>query len=497
MGIVLLDGHNLTIEGIINVARKGHNVQITKEAREAMKESRKLVEDYIKEEKVMYGITTGFGKFSDVVICHDKVAQLQHNLIVSHSCAVGEPFSQEVVRTIMLLRVNSLIRGNSGIREEVVDLLIKMINEGLHPIIPSQGSLGASGDLAPLSHMVLPMIGLGKAEYEGEIFENGDALKQINEKPIELAAKEGLALINGTQAMTAIAALLIYDAKYLINTSVKATALTVEALQGIPLAYDEKVHIARNQSGQIEVAKHLLEELEGSTLVSKQGQYRVQDAYSLRCAPQVLGASLDAINYVYNVVNREINASTDNPLIFVKEDEVISAGNFHGQPIALAMDFLKIALSEVANISERRIERMVNPQLNNDLPAFLTEGGGLNSGFMIAQYSAASLVSENKVLAHPASVDSIPSSANQEDHVSMGTTAARQALSIYNNVVYVVAIELMVAAQAIDYLEPERLGNQTKMTYNNIRRIVNRLNGDRVINVDIEALAKAIKERKF
>ncbi len=497
MGRVILDGQNLTIEDIVKVARDGYQVEISKQALESVRASRDLVERYLQEEKVMYGITTGFGKFSDVVICPSKVIELQHNLIVSHACAIGEPLSKEVVRAMMILRANSLIRGNSGIRESIVKLLVEMLNEELHPVIPSQGSLGASGDLAPLSHMVLPMLGLGKAEYKGKIYQDSESLAQINRKPIKLAAKEGLALINGTQAMTAIAALLIYDSKYLIDTAIKANALTMEALQGITLAFDDKVHQARNQSGQIEVARLLREQLVGSELVGDQGQYRVQDAYSLRCSPQVLGASLDAINYVYDIVNKEINATTDNPLIFVNEDEVISAGNFHGQPIALAMDFLKIALSEIANISERRIERMVNPQLNNDLPAFLTEGGGLNSGFMIVQYSAASLVSENKVLAHPASVDSIPSSANQEDHVSMGTTAARQALSIYKNVVYVIAIELMVAAQAVEYLEPDRLGNKTKMTYNIVRNMVKKLNGDRVINVDIEALAKAITEKKF
>jgi histidine ammonia-lyase len=495
--MITLTGCNLTIGEVVAVARNYDKVKVSEKAIEKVKKSRLLVEEYLQKNQVMYGITTGFGKFSDVVIDEKNVNKLQHNLIKSHACAVGQPLDTEIVRAIMLIRINSLVRGNSGIRLKVINLLIKMLNEKLHPIIPSQGSLGASGDLAPLASMVLPLIGLGKAEYEGNTYDGDKALSKIGEKPIKLAAKEGLALINGTQVMTAIASLLTYDAKKLIETAVKATALTVEALQGIPLAFDEKVHISRNHSGQIEIAKMLREELKGSKLTTKQAELRVQDAYSLRCSPQVLGASLDSINYVSQVVSNEINASTDNPLIFYEEKEVISAGNFHGQPIAIVMDFLKIALSEIANISERRIERLVNPQLNNNLPAFLAKNAGLNSGYMIAQYTAASLVSENKVLAHPASVDSIPSSANQEDHVSMGTTAARQAREIYKNVLYVVAIELMVAAQAIDNLSPEMLGKKTKLTYNNIRRRVETLGEDRVVNSDIEELAKAIKENQI
>ncbi|MFP4456203.1 MAG: histidine ammonia-lyase [Clostridia bacterium] len=495
--MITLDGNNLTIEEVVAVARNFEKVKLSEKAIENVNKSRLLVENYLESNEVMYGITTGFGKFSDVVIDEENVCQLQHNLIMSHACAVGKPLDIEVVRAMMLIRVNSLIRGNSGIRLKIINLLVKMLNKRLHPVIPSQGSLGASGDLAPLASMVLPIIGLGKAEYLGEIFEKENGLKQIGEKPYRLAAKEGLALINGTQVMTAIASLLVYDAKSLINIATKATALTIEALQGIPLAFDEKVHFSRNHLGQIEIAKKLRNQLEGSKLTTKQAELRVQDAYSLRCSPQVLGASLDSINYVEKVVTNEINASTDNPLIFYDEKEVISAGNFHGQPIALAMDFLKIALSEIANISERRIERIVNPQLNNNLPAFLAKNAGLNSGYMIAQYTAASLVSENKVLAHPASVDSIPSSANQEDHVSMGTTAARQALEIYKNVAYVVAIEFMVAAQAIETLGSKLLGKNTKVTYNNIRKYVDPLEDDRVVNTDIEVLLDAIRNQKI
>lgn len=495
--MIIIDGGNLTIDKVVDVARNYVKVRISESAVEKVNESRALVDEYLDKNDVMYGITTGFGKFSDVVIKEKDVEQLQENLIKSHTCGVGEPLDTEIVRAMMLIRINSLIRGNSGIRLEIINILLKMLNKGLHPIVPSQGSLGASGDLAPLSSMVLPMLGLGRAEYKGKIYENEKALEQINEKPYSLAAKEGLALINGTQVMSAIASLLVYDSKNLISAAIRATALTVEALQGIPLAFDEKVHKARNHEGQIEVAKQLRDELFGSKLTTKQGELRVQDAYSLRCSPQVLGASLDSLKHVEKIVTNEINASTDNPLIFADEKEVISAGNFHGQPIALVMDFLKIALCEIANISERRTERLVNPQLNNNLPAFLTENGGLNSGFMIIQYTAASLVSENKVLAHPASVDSIPSSANQEDHVSMGTTAARQAREIYKNVLYVIAIELIVAAQALDYLEPEKLAKRTKITYDSIRENIEPMFKDRIINTDIELLAKVIKNQRL
>ncbi|QOR36144.1 histidine ammonia-lyase [Clostridium sp. 'deep sea'] len=497
MGKVLINGNDLTIADVVNVARNNYQVELTAEAIKGINRARKLVDLYLEEERVMYGITTGFGKFSDVVINKDQVGDLQHNLITSHACAVGKPLPTEVVRAIMLLRANALSKGNSGIRLSTVELLVNLLNAGVHPQVPEQGSLGASGDLAPLAHIVLPMLGLGKAEYQGEVLDGAEALKKAGFKPISLHAKEGLALINGTQAMTAIGTLLIADAEKLINTATSAAALTVEALRGIPFAYDEKVHEVRQQPGQLIVAKQLLDLLKNSKMVTEQGEIRVQDAYSLRCTPQVHGASYDAIQYVKSVVSREINAATDNPLIFPEQDQVISAGNFHGQPIAIVMDFLKIALAELANISERRIERLVNPQLSGGLPAFLTAQGGLNSGLMIAQYTAASLVSENKVLAHPASVDSIPSSANQEDHVSMGTTAARQARQIYHNVCYVVAIELISAAQALEFYDDVQLGKGTEVIYKTIRDVVEPIVKDRVMNVDFENLAKEIREWKF
>ncbi len=493
--MIVLTGNDLSIEQVVAVARNREQIRLDEKACDRVRQSRALVDNYVAENRVMYGITTGFGKFSDVVIEAQDVSELQHNLIESHCCAVGELLPTEVVRAMMLIRINSLIKGNSGIRLSVVELMVKMLNSGLHPHVPSQGSLGASGDLAPLSNMVLPMIGGGEAEYQGKVYSGADALAQIGEKPITLAAKEGLALINGTQAMTAIGTLLVYDSEQLMQYAIRAAAMSFEALRGIDLALDPRVHEARNQTGQIAVARALCEQLEGSGLITKQGELRVQDAYSLRCTPQVLGASYDAIAYVRQIIEREINAATDNPLIFTAEEEVISAGNFHGQPIALVMDFLKIALSEIANISERRIERMVNPQLSNGLPGFLVHQPGLQSGFMIVQYSAASLVSENKVLAHPASVDSIPSSANQEDHVSMGTTAARQARMIYHNSLYVVMMEMMVAAQALEFREKEKMAPLTRKTYDAVRKVAKSFDHDRVVNTDMEALKKAAEAR--
>ncbi|HOT22417.1 MAG TPA: histidine ammonia-lyase, partial [Sedimentibacter sp.] len=368
----------------------------------------------------------------------------------------------------------------------------EMLNRKVHPIIPEKGSLGASGDLAPLSHMVLPMIGLGQAEYEGEIMAGEEAMEKAGIPVIELTAKEGLALINGTQVMTALAALTVYDSLNIIKTADIAAALSFEAQNGIIDALDQRLHDIRPHKGQIDTARVLTELLTGSKMTTKQGEIRVQDAYSLRCVPQVHGASKDAINYVKEKIEIEINSVTDNPIIFPETNEGISGGNFHGQPMALSLDFLGIALSELANISERRIERLVNPTLSG-LPAFLVEHGGLNSGFMIVQYSAAALVSENKILAHPASVDSIPSSANQEDHVSMGTIAARKAKEIMENVRRVLAMEIMCACQGIDLRGNKGLGAGTKPVYDEVRKVVPMLKEDRPIYDDINKCEELIK----
>ncbi|WP_026476178.1 histidine ammonia-lyase [Alkaliphilus transvaalensis] len=488
---IRIDGNSLTLEELVKVARENYQVEITEEAKGKIEKSRRLVDQFVDNEDVVYGITTGFGKFSDVAISKDEAETLQRNLIISHACGVGNPLDEEIVRGIMLLRANALAKGHSGIRLSTVETLLEMLNKGVHPIIPEKGSLGASGDLAPLSHMVLVMLGEGEAIYKGKRLSGKEAMEQAGIKAISLTSKEGLALINGTQVMTAIGALTVYDCKKLTKLADIAAALTVEAQRGIVDAFDAKVHQVRPHQGQIDTAVNLLALLEGSSLTTRQGELRVQDAYTLRCIPQIHGGSKDAITYVESKLEIEMNAATDNPLIFPNEGEVISGGNFHGQPMALAFDFLGIAIAELANVSERRIERLVNPQLSG-LPAFLTAKGGLNSGFMIAQYSAASLVSENKVLAHPASVDSIPSSANQEDHVSMGTIAARKAREIYFNAANVLAIELLSAAQGIDFHSGATLGKGTGEAYRSIREKVTTLEEDRVMYVDINACNELI-----
>ncbi|MGL5572017.1 histidine ammonia-lyase, partial [Cetobacterium sp.] len=399
---------------------------------------------------------------------------------------------------IMLLRVNNLIQGHSGIRQKVLDLLVEMLNKGITPYIPEKGSLGASGDLAPLSHMVLVMLGLGKAYYKSELYTGEEALKKAKIKPIKsLSSKEGLALINGTQVMTSIGAHTVYDAINLMKHLDIAASLSMEALNGIICAFDPRIQEVRGHLGQINTAKNVNKILKNSTAITKQGELRVQDPYALRCTPQVHGASKDALNYIRDKVEIEMNAVTDNPIIFPIENEVLSGGNFHGQPMALPFDFLGIALAEMANISERRLERLVNPSLNNGLPAFLVENGGVNSGFMIVQYSAASLVSENKVLAHPASVDSIPSSANQEDHVSMGTIAARKANEILGNVRKVIAMEILAACQGIDLRDVKRLGKGTNEAHTLVREIVEYYDKDRVMYIDIEKVEELIKTNKI
>lgn len=493
MNIIKINGYDLTIEDVVNVARKGYKVELTEEAIQKVNKSRSVVDKFVDEEKVVYGITTGFGKFSDVAISKDETEDLQKNLIISHSCGVGNHLDTEIVRAIMLLRANALAKGFSGIRLSTLTTLIDMLNKGVHPLIPEKGSLGASGDLAPLSHMVLPLIGLGEAEYEGKNMDGKEAMDLAGITPVVLTSKEGLALINGTQVMTAVGTLTVYDAVNLMKMADVNAAMTVEALNGITDAFDHRVHDVRPHQGQGDCAKNLLAIVKDSTRTTRQGEIRVQDAYSLRCTPQIHGGSRDAINYVVNKVNIEINAATDNPIILPDDEHAISAGNFHGQPMALAFDFLGIALAELANVSERRLERLVNPQLGG-LPAFLTEKGGLHSGFMIAQYSAASLVSENKVLAHPASVDSIPSSANQEDHVSMGTIAARKARDILGNVRKVLAIELLAATQGIDLNAKGELGLGTKEAYNLVRGKVDKLVDDRVMYVDFNKCEALIED---
>ena len=491
---VVLNGKDLTVEEVIDVAVNMEKVEISQESQKAVKKARDYVDKKLEEGAIIYGLTTGFGKFSDTYISSEETADLQRNLIISHTCAMGDPLPQRVVRAAMLLRCNALSRGNSGIRPGTLNTLLEMINRGVHPVIPEKGSLGASGDLAPLAHMVLPMIGEGEAEYKGEILPGKEAMERAGIPVIELAAKEGLALINGTQIMTGIGVNVLWDAMELLKVADIAAAMTGEALHAILKAYDPKVHELRGHQGQKDCAENLRKLLAGSGNAKESNPNKVQDPYSLRCVPQVHGASRDAINYVYETVTREINAVTDNPLIFPDEDQVISGGNFHGQPMALTFDLLKNAISELANISERRSERLINPQLSEGLEPFLTKYGGVCSGFMIAQYAAASMVSENKIYAHPACVDSIPSSGNQEDHVSMGTTAARTAAMVLDNAQKVLGIELLSAAQAIWLRGEKGLSPATEAAYERIRKETDPVDDDVIMHYELEKLDRMVKE---
>lgn len=493
MNKVFINGNDLTLEDFINITRNDYTIELTEASKEAINSSRALIDQYVDENNIVYGITTGFGKFSDVTITGLEGKLLQRNLILSHACGVGDPLGVDIVRGIMLLRINALSKGYSGIRLSTLNTLIDMLNKGVHPIIPEKGSLGASGDLAPLSHMVLVMLGEGEALYKGERISGKDAMDEAGIQTIELVAKEGLALINGTQVMTSIGAHTVYDSINLSKMADLAAALTTEALNGITDAFDERIHMVRAHYGQRCSGKNLRTVLKDSKMTSRQGELRVQDPYSIRCTPQVHGASKDCFKFVEEKVEIEMNSVTDNPIIFHVDKDIISGGNFHGQPMALPFDYLAIGIAELANISERRLERLVNPQLSNGLPAFLTKNGGLNSGFMIVQYSAASLVSENKVLSHPASVDSIPSSANQEDHVSMGTIAARKARDILDNARRVLAMEILAACQAIDLRGNKGLGLGTEIVYNIIRENIKTLEEDRVMYVDLDRCNEILK----
>lgn len=491
--MVVLTGDSLTLEEIKQICFHGEIVAISPDSMRKVEDSRAAVEKIVAEKRTIYGINTGFGKFSDVVIDEQDVNALQLNLIRSHACGVGEPFPEVVSRAMVLLRLNALIKGFSGVRPVIVKRLADLINLNIHPVVPQQGSLGASGDLAPLSHLALVLLGEGKVFYKGEVIPTAKAYKQEGLEPVVLQAKEGLALINGTQAMTAMGVVNWLEANDLAYQSEWIAALTMEGLEGVIDAFHPAIHQARGYKQQIDVAERMRDLLAGSKLITKQGEKRVQDAYSLRCIPQVHGASWQALDYVKEKLEIEMNAATDNPLIFDGGETVISGGNFHGQPIAIAMDFMKIAVAEFASISERRIERLVNPQLN-DLPAFLSPQPGLQSGAMIMQYSAASLVSENKTLAHPASVDSIPSSANQEDHVSMGTIAARHAYSIIQNVRRVLVIECICALQAVQIRGIDKMAPKTRAFYEDARNIVPSITEDRIFSEDIERLADWLKK---
>jgi histidine ammonia-lyase len=494
--MVMLTGQNLTLKEVKEVLLNKERAYSSPKSMEAVQKSRDAVDRIVSEQKVVYGINTGFGKFSDVLIDKEHVRDLQLNLIRSHACGVGEPFPEIVSRAMLLLRANALLKGYSGARPVVIERLLELLNKNIIPVIPQQGSLGASGDLAPLSHQALVLVGEGEVYYKGSRMDAAEALRQEGICPLTLEAKEGLALINGTQAMTAMGVVGYLEAEQLAFESELIASMTMEGLNGIMDAFAEEVHLARGYQQQIDTAKRIREYLSDSLLTTVQGELRVQDAYSLRCIPQVHGASWQALDYVKEKLEIEINAATDNPLIFNDGEKVISGGNFHGQPIAFAMDFMKIAVAELANISERRIERLVNPQLN-DLPPFLSPEPGLQSGAMIMQYAAAALVSENKTLAHPASVDSIPSSANQEDHVSMGTIGARHAYQIIQNVRRVLSIELICAMQAVEIRGVGKMATQTRKFYEKGREMVPSIKQDRIFSKDIEKAAEWLKTVDF
>lgn len=496
--MIILNGASLTLEDLKRVAQDYEEVTIDPINLKKVNDSEKVVKKMANGDDAVYGINTGFGHLANVKIDKKELSELQANLLMSHACGMGEPLPKETVRAMIVLRINALIQGYSGLREKTILKLLEFLNKDFIPVVYEKGSLGASGDLALLSHMSLPLIGLGEVEYQGVRYPTKEALTLAHIEPLsKLKAKEGLSLINGTQAMSAIGGLVLYEGYRLLRYANLALALSMEALHGVINAYDERVHIIRRQVGQIAVAKEVRDFLAGSQAVTKQNEMRVQDAYSLRCAPQVHGAARDALDHVKMILEREMNAVTDNPLIFNDQNEAISAGNFHGEPLAMTFDYMGIALAELASISERRIERMVNPHLSGGLPGFLVKECGLNSGFMIVQYTAASLVSENKVFAHPASVDSIPSSANQEDHVSMGSISARKAKMILENTRKVIALEMFTACQAIDLREKAMLGVRTNRAYHAIRKHIPFIEKDEVLYPHLHLIEKLLMEESF
>lgn len=490
---ILLGVEGMNLEELVAVARQDAAIRLTAESEKRIRDARQLVEEWVREGKIIYGITTGFGGLSDVIISERDTRQLQKNILMSHAAGVGNIFNRETVRAILTLRIKDLARGNAGIRLETVQHLITLLNKGIHPVVPEKGSVGASGDLAPLAHLSLVLIGQGEAVYEGKRLSGLEALQQGGLEPLQLEAGEGLALVNGTQVMTAIGGLAVYDSARLAKMIDISAAMSLEVLMGTRTEFDQRIHRVRPHAGQLAAAANMDRLTKNSEIITSHADCcRIQDAYTLRCSPQVHGATRDAIAYVRSVLETEINASTNNPLIFPDTDEFLLGGNFHGQPVALALDFLGLSVSEFANISERRIERLVNPQLSG-LPAFLVSDGGLNSGFMIAQYTAAALVSENKILSHPACVDSIPTSANKEDHVSMGTISARKCREIVKNTEQVIAIELLCAAQAMDLFTNMKPGEGTLAAYQTIREHIPHLDKDRVLSKDIETLAKGLR----
>ena len=504
MNALHINGNDLTLEAVREVANERRPVLLAPDARELVNHARAVVDEIVATNKVAYAITTGVGKLSDVRIAGDQIRELQVNLVRSHAVGVGTPLAVPATRAMMLLRANSLAKGHSGVRALVIDTLCEMLNRGVTPIVPSQGSVGASGDLAPLAHLALALIGEGECfDEKATRLSSSEALKRAQIKPLVLEAKETISLINGTQAMLAVGSLSLLDAEMLVNTADVLGGLCCDALKGTDTAFDERIHQARPHNGQLQTAANLRRMLEGSQIrESHRDCGRVQDAYSLRCVPQVHGAVRDTLAHCRNIFEVEANSAVDNPLVFItdpkgNQGDVISGGNFHGEPLAFALDFLAIALSALAGISERRIERLVNPALNEGLPPFLAAGAGLNSGFMMPQVTAAALVSENKVLAHPASVDSITTSGNKEDYVSMGMTAALKLRQVVENCRNVLAIEAMAVAQAIDFLAPLKTSKRGQAAHAAIRSVCPTMEKDRVMYLDLSRLADLIASGKI
>ena len=500
-GTLELSGQPLSLEQISLVANWDAKVAIAAEAQPRITAAQAVVERIIANNETAYGINTGFGKLSDVRIGREDLQQLQRNLVRSHACGLGEPLDEAEVRGMLLLRANVLTKGLSGVRYEVIDLLVALLNRRVHPVIPARGSVGASGDLAPLAHLALVLIGEGEAFFSGERMPGGAALAKAGLSPLTLQAKEGLALLNGTQAMASVGGLAVLRALRVCRLFDLAGAMALEALKGTPVAFDERIHQARPHPGQMQAAAHLRSLLRDSEIRNSHlvNDPRVQDAYCLRCMPQVHGAARGALQHVSEVIEIETGSATDNPLIFCSEgaDEVISGGNFHGAPLGMALDYAAIAVTDLMSISERRIDRLINPDCNEGLPPFLSQQPGLSSGLMIAHVTAAALLNEAKVLAHPASVDSLPTSGGKEDHVSMGMTAALKLKQIVMNAEYVLAIELMTAAEGLDYRLPLKAATDVERARQYVRTLVPRLKEDRVMAGDIERLAKGVRDGDF
>ena len=494
-----LNGQQLTLQQIVDVATGNEGVTLATEARQRVEEARRVVEQIVAQNRTVYGVNTGFGKLSDVSIEQADLRQLQLNLVRSHSCGLGEPLSEPEARAMLLLRANVLATGYSGARPLVIETLIAMLERGVTPVIPEKGSVGASGDLAPLAHLALAAIGEGDAFYNGERLSGDVALQRAQIAPLQLEVKEGLALLNGTQAMGAVGALALHRAERLVRLADVAGAMALEALRGTPVAFDERIHIARPHAAQVAVAAHLRELLQDSEIRKShvENDPRVQDAYSLRCMPQVHGAVRTALAHAADVVQIESGSATDNPLVFSETGEVLSGGNFHGAPLALVFDYAAIALTDLISITERRIDRLVNPDTNEGLPPFLTAQPGISSGFMMLQVTAVALLNEAKVLAHPASVDNVPTDGGKEDHVSMGMTSATKLRSIVSLAEMVTAIELLTAAQALDYRAPLAPGRGVKEAHRIVRSLVEPLIADRSMAADIEKLRGAITKGEF